>query len=82
MSLRTRDIFSSLTMSNSSSLLLEYGVVSEQIGRLWRQNFGSQKSLSSHLQVVPLLLCFPFGCSMLSQEGAYTNRGVVGVLRG
>ncbi len=32
--------------------------------------------------VVPLLLCFPFGCLSLSQEGEYTNRGVVGVVRG
>jgi hypothetical protein len=62
MSLRTRDIFSSLTMSNSSSPLLKYGVVSSQIGRLWRQNFDSQKSLSSHLQVVP---------------GEYIDRGVL-----
>jgi hypothetical protein len=39
-------------------------------------------SLSSHLQVVPLLLFFPFACSLLSQEGEYINRGVVGVVRG
>jgi hypothetical protein len=44
MSLRTRDIFSSLTMSNSSSLLLKYSVVSEQ--KLCKEEKKSQEAPS------------------------------------